>query len=153
TAKPEFLNLLAKVVGSAPRLAFHLARAPSTLDALVDADFLATLPTEAQLNANLARQLQGPYEEQLDGARRFAREETFRVGVQLVGDAAHAERAGPAFSRVAESVIQGLLPVVEAELAQSAGRVRGAEFAVIALGKLGGREMTASSDLDLVFIY
>ncbi|HZQ40070.1 MAG TPA: bifunctional [glutamine synthetase] adenylyltransferase/[glutamine synthetase]-adenylyl-L-tyrosine phosphorylase, partial [Rhizomicrobium sp.] len=153
TAKPEFLTLLAKVVGSAPRLAFHLARAPSTLDALVDADFLATLPTPAQLDANLARQLQGSYEEQLDGARRFAREETFRIGVQLVSDAAHAERAGPAFTRVAESVIQGFLPVVEAELAQNAGRVRGAEFAVIALGKLGGCEMTASSDLDLVFIY
>jgi glutamate-ammonia-ligase adenylyltransferase len=153
TAKPEFLNLLAKVVGSAPRLAFHLARAPSTLDALVDADFLATLPTPAQLGANLARQLQGSYEEQLDGARRFAREETFRVGVQLVSDAAHAERASPAFTRVAESVVQGLLPAVETELAQSAGRVRGAEFAVIALGKLGGREMTANSDLDLVFIY
>jgi [glutamine synthetase] adenylyltransferase / [glutamine synthetase]-adenylyl-L-tyrosine phosphorylase len=31
--------------------------------------------------------------------------------------------------------------------------VKGAEFAVIALGKLGGREMTANSDLDLVFVY
>jgi glutamate-ammonia-ligase adenylyltransferase len=152
-AKPEFLELLAMVVGSAPRLAFHLARAPATLDALVDADFLATLPTAAQLEAHLARQLQGSYEEQLDGARRFAREEAFRVGVQLVSDAARAERAGPAFTRVAESVIAGLLPAVEAELAHSVGRVQGAEFAVIAMGKLGGREMTASSDLDLVFVY
>jgi len=153
TAKPEFLALLARIVGSAPRLAFHLARAPATLDALVDADFLATLPTPSQLDANLKRQLQGSYEEQLDGARRFAREETFRVGVQLVSDAAHAERAGPAYTRIAESVITGLLPAVEAELAQSVGKVKGAEFAVIALGKLGGREMTASSDLDLVFVY
>jgi glutamate-ammonia-ligase adenylyltransferase len=152
-AKPEFLDLLARVVGSAPRLAFHLARAPETLDALVDADFLATLPTAVQLEANLKRQLEGSYEEQLDGARRFAREENFRVGVQLVSDAVHAERAGPAFTRVAESVIAGLLPAVEAELAHSVGRVRGAEFAVIALGKLGGREMTANSDLDLVFVY
>lgn len=152
-AKPEFLDLLAKVVGSAPRLALHLARAPATLDALVDADFLTALPDSAQLQANRQRQLQGTYEEQLDGARRFAREEVFRVGVQLVNDAQHAERAGPAFARIAESVIAGLLPVVEDELAQSAGRVRGATFAVIALGKLGGREMTANSDLDLVFVY
>jgi glutamate-ammonia-ligase adenylyltransferase len=152
-AKPEFLDLLARVVGSAPRLAFHLARAPATLDALVDADFLTTLPMAAQLDAHLKRQLEGSYEEQLDGARRFAREENFRVGVQLVSDAAHAERAGPAFTRIAESVIAGLLPAVEAELAQSVGRVKGAEFAVIALGKLGGREMTANSDLDLVFVY
>ncbi len=95
------------------------------------------LPAPAQLDANLERQLQGSYEEQLDGARRFAREENFRVGVQLVNDAAHAERAGPAFARIAESVIAGLLPAVEAELAQSAGRVKGAEFAVIALGQAG----------------
>ncbi len=152
-AKPEFLDLLATVVGSAPRLAFHLARTPATLDALVDAEFLTSLPTQGQLNTALKRQLIGAYEDQLDGARRFAREETFRVGVQLVNDAAHAERAGPAYSRIAESVIGGLLPVVEAELAQSVGRVKGAEFAVIALGKLGGREMTAGSDLDLVFVY
>lgn len=33
------------------------------------------------------------------------------------------------------------------------GRVAGGAFAVVALGKLGGREMTATSDLDLVFIY
>ncbi|HKD48751.1 MAG TPA: DUF294 nucleotidyltransferase-like domain-containing protein, partial [Rhizomicrobium sp.] len=152
-AKPEFLDLLANVVGSAPLLAFHLARAPATLDALVDADFLTTLPESAQLEASLKRQLHGPYEDQLDGARRFAREENFRVGVQLVSDAAHAERAGPAFARIAESVIAGLLPAVEAELATNVGRVKGAEFAVIAMGKLGGKEMTASSDLDLVFVY
>ena len=29
----------------------------------------------------------------------------------------------------------------------------GGGFAVVAMGKLGGREMTASSDLDLVFVY
>ncbi len=152
-ARPEFLSLLAKVVGSAPRLATHLARTPATLDALLDADFLGRLPDRAQLEAGLRRQLQGSYEEQLDGARRFAREENFRVGVQLVDGAAKAEQAGLAFTRVAESVIAGLLPVVHAELAASAGIVSGAEFSVIAMGKLGGREMTASSDLDLVFVY
>ena len=152
-ARPEFLTLLAKVVGSAPRLATHLARTPATLDALLDTDFLASLPDRAQLDANLRRQLEGSYEEQLDGARRFAREENFRVGVQLVDGTAKAEQAGPAFGRIAECVIAGLLPVAGHELAAQAGQVPGAEFAVIAMGKLGGREMTASSDLDLVFVY
>ena len=152
-ARPEFLTLLAKVVGSAPRLATHLARTPATLDALLDAGFLGRLPDRAQLDQSLKRQLRGDYEEQLDGARRFAREENFRVGVQLVDGAAKAEEAGIAFALVAESVIAGLLPVAERELAASAGRIPGAEFVVIAMGKLGGREMTASSDLDLVFVY
>ncbi len=33
------------------------------------------------------------------------------------------------------------------------GRIRGGEVAVLAMGKLGGREMTAASDLDLIFLY
>ena len=89
----------------------------------------------------------------LDGARRFAREEIFRVGVQIVDGAAHADQAGPALADIAETVIAGLLPRVEDELGVTAGRLPGAGFAVIAMGKLGGREMTASSDLDLVFVY
>jgi len=152
-ARPEFLALLAKIVGSAPRLAIHLARTPATLDALLDTDFLARLPDREKLDGNLQRQLEGSYEEQLDGARRFAREESFRVGVQLVDGAAKAEQAGPAFGRIAECVIAGLLPVAGHELAAHSGSIPGAEFAVIAMGKLGGREMTASSDLDLVFVY
>ena len=67
--------------------------------------------------------------------------------------AARAEAAGPALTDVAECVIAGLLPKVEDALAASAGRIAGAGFAVVAMGKLGGREMTASSDLDLVFVY
>ncbi|MGH6829321.1 MAG: bifunctional [glutamine synthetase] adenylyltransferase/[glutamine synthetase]-adenylyl-L-tyrosine phosphorylase [Rhizomicrobium sp.] len=152
-ARPDFLDLVARVVGSAPRLALHLARSPTTFDALTEPDFLTGSPDGGQLRMNLRRQLQGSYEEKLDAARCFAREETFRVGVQLVNGAAKAEEAGPAFARIAESVTAELLPVAEEELGLSAGRVPGAEFAVIALGKLGGREMTASSDLDLVFVY
>ncbi|HWY62281.1 MAG TPA: bifunctional [glutamine synthetase] adenylyltransferase/[glutamine synthetase]-adenylyl-L-tyrosine phosphorylase [Rhizomicrobium sp.] len=152
-ARPEFLGLLARSLGSAPRLSLHLARNPSTLDALLDADFLGTLPSRAALDAALARRLTGGYEEMLDGARHFVREAIFRVGVQIVDGKANADQAGPALTDIAESVIAGLLPRVEDELAQSAGRVPGSGFAVIAMGKLGGREMTASSDLDLVFVY
>src|SRR5262249_39628013 len=42
---------------------------------------------------------------------------------------------------------------VERDLARTHGRVPGAAVAVIAMGKLGGREMTAASDLDLIVIY
>jgi len=157
-ARPHFLRLLARIVGATPRLAAHLARNTATLDALLDADFLSTLPSRAALDASLERQMGQRYDDALDGARRFAREEIFRVGVQIVEGAAKAEAAGPALASIAESVIAGLLPRVEAELAQGAGRLvsevgAAAGFCVIAMGKLGGAEMTASSDLDLVFVY
>ncbi|MFX5949041.1 hypothetical protein ABTF06_19155, partial [Acinetobacter baumannii] len=33
------------------------------------------------------------------------------------------------------------------------GRIRDQETAIVAMGRLGGREMTASSDLDLILLY
>ena len=36
---------------------------------------------------------------------------------------------------------------------RSHGRMPGGQAAVIAMGKLGGREMTAGSDLDLIIVY
>ncbi len=41
----------------------------------------------------------------------------------------------------------------ETELSSGAGGVPSGAFVVIAMGKLGGREMTAGSDLDLIFVY
>jgi len=67
-ARPHFLDLLAKIVGSAPRLATYLARHPSILDALLDAEFLNRLPSRAELDAQFAATASGSYEEVLDGA-------------------------------------------------------------------------------------
>ena len=152
-ARPQFLQLLAKIVGATPRLATYLARNPAVLDALLDAEFLSRLPSRLDLDAGFARLVSGSYEEMLDAARRFSREAIFRVGVQIVEGRARAEEAGPALADIAECVIAGILPKVQAELAVNSGHVPGAGFAVVAMGKLGGREMTASSDLDLVFVY
>ena len=154
-AHSELLRLIAEIMGSAPRLAAHLARSPATLDALLDTDFLTTLPTRAALDGALQNQLKraGAYEAVLDAVRRFAKEQGFRVGVQVIEGVAKADAAGPAFAAIAESVVVNLLPHVAEALAEGAGRVKGGQFAVIAMGKLGGREMTAGSDLDLVFVY
>jgi glutamate-ammonia-ligase adenylyltransferase len=152
-AQPGFLDLLAKIVGSAPRLATTLARRPAIMDALLDAEYLSRLPSRPELDARFSGAVAGSYEEALDGARRFAREAIFRVGVQIVEGVAKAAQAGPALADIAECVIAGILPRVEEELAAAAGRIADSGFAVVAMGKLGGREMTASSDLDLVFVY
>jgi [glutamine synthetase] adenylyltransferase / [glutamine synthetase]-adenylyl-L-tyrosine phosphorylase len=151
-ARPELLKLVAGIAGSAPRLAAHLAQTPATLDALLDADFLDRLPWRDALAATLGEQLaRAPdYEAKLDAARRFAKEQIFRVGVQIIEGRASAAAAGPAFANVAECVVAGLLDAVEREMTS---RVEEGRFAVIAMGKLGGREMTAESDLDLIFVY
>ncbi len=153
---PGLLHTVAEIAGSAPRLATHLARSPATLDALIDQKFLHELPARVQLDKIFQGQLTAArnYEDCLNIARRFAKEQIFRVGVQIIEGLAKAEEAGPALANVAEAVIAGLLPAVEGELARAgSGRVPGGVFSVIAMGKLGGREMTAASDLDLIFVY
>jgi glutamate-ammonia-ligase adenylyltransferase len=75
------------------------------------------------------------------------------LGVQLLRGHLDGERAGRDFTLVAEAVIRAMLPRVEAEFARVHGRIEGAEFLVLGLGKLGSREMNALSDLDLIFLY
>ena len=154
-ANPHLLKLIAEIAGSAPRLAEYLGRSPTVLDALLDGDVLEALPSRDELGRTIVAQLAAAddYEAALDAARRFAKEQIFRVGVQVIDGAATAAKAGPAFANIAEAAIAGLLPHVEDALADGAGRVPGGGFAVIAMGKLGGREMTAGSDLDLIFVY
>jgi glutamate-ammonia-ligase adenylyltransferase len=154
-ANPDLLKLLANVCGAAPRFADRLAHHPGLLDAILDPGFLAELPDRATLTDLLALQWRAVsgYEGKLDAARRFAGEQAFRVAVQFLEGGTSAEQGASTFTNVAEVVVQNLLPAVEEELARTFGRVQGGAFAVIALGKLGGREMTAASDLDLVFVY
>jgi glutamate-ammonia-ligase adenylyltransferase len=64
-----------------------------------------------------------------------------------------AERAGDAFARLADILLRRLHITVEEELAKVHGRIPGGHATVMAMGKLGGREMTAASDLDLILIY
>jgi len=73
--------------------------------------------------------------------------------VQVIQGLSDAEEAGPAYAAVAETVIEGLHEAIAREMAAAHGEIAGGAFAVVAQGKLGGREMTATSDLDLVFIY
>ncbi|HEY5338226.1 MAG TPA: DUF294 nucleotidyltransferase-like domain-containing protein, partial [Rhizomicrobium sp.] len=143
------------ICGSAPNLASYLARSPGVLDVILDPGFLGSLPSRGQLDELLGAQIKGArdYEGVLDAARRFAKEQIFRGGVQIIEGTLNPELAGPAFAAIAECTIAGLLRATEDELAPSVGRVPDGAFAVIAMGKLGGREMTAASDLDLIFVY
>jgi len=153
-ANPHLLHLVSHICGSAPKLAEHLGRSPGVLDALLDAGFLASLPSREDLERMARAQIgNSDFEGALNAVRRFVKEQNFRVGVQIIEGTLDAAAAGPAFTLVAECAITELLHATQHELVATSGKVSGGEFAIIAMGKLGGRELTASSDLDLVFIY
>ncbi len=154
-ANPPLLDLLVDVCGTAPQLARHLGSDPGVLDAVISRDFYLPLRGAAALRGNLTRRLQqaGDYETALNAARIWMKERHFRIGVHLLRGIAEPEAAAVAYSAVAEAVVAALWPVVVAEFATRHGPPPGAGAVVVAMGKLGSREMTVSSDLDLIVIY
>ncbi len=68
----------------------------------------------------------------------------------LHGDIARSWRA---LSGFADGLIGAALAMAEALIAPRSGRVEGGAFAVIGLGKLGGRELNLGSDVDLLFVF
>ena len=154
-ANPNLLELIAQILGQAPRLAEQLKRQPRTLEAVVGADFVRPLPSSAQLAQEFDAVIPDATarDEAMDRTRVLVREHQFRVGVRLLAETITAEEAGLGFSNIAEQAIAKLLAVCVYEMKLTHGSVAGGQCAVISMGKLGGKEMTASSDLDLMLIY
>ncbi len=154
-SNPHLLDLVAEIMGQAPRLAAHLSRRPSVLDSVLTADFFDAPPPPAALAGELDGLLDqaGDFEDALDTSRRWANDRKFQVGVQSLRGHLAPRAAAAALSNIAEAALSRLRPRVEKEFAHQHGRVAGSAMAIVAMGKLGGREMTATSDLDLIFIY
>ena len=152
---PDLVALIALVLGTAPRLADSLAQFPQVMDAVVDPSFFGALPEESEIAAGLDRSLQqaGSYEDFLDRIRIFAQEQMFLIGTRILSGTVSAEQAGEAFARLADVLIRSLHRAIEDQFISLHGRIVGQETAILALGKLGGREMTASSDLDMIVVY
>ncbi len=154
-SNPDFLGLLADALGTAPNLANTVARRPHVLDAVFEPAFFSRLPTDEELSERLDLTLAEArdYEDVLNRVRIFGQEQRVLIGMRVLSVMIGADRAGAAFARLADLLIARLLVEAENELAKTNGRVPGGRCAVMAMGKLGGREVTAASDLDLILIY
>jgi glutamate-ammonia-ligase adenylyltransferase len=77
----------------------------------------------------------------------------FLIGARILSGTVSAGQAGTTFARLSDVLVRALHEAVAESFAETHGRIRGGEAAVLAMGKLGGREMTATSDLDLIIVY
>ncbi len=154
-SNPQLLTLLATTMGAAPRMADTVSKRVHVLDAVLDPAFFGAMPSVEEFRAGLDRTLSQSqfYEEALDRARIFAQEQQFLIGLRLISDTLSADRVGFALARLAEVVVDRLLSQVIDHVGESHGSIPGGNIAVLAMGKLGGREMTAASDLDLILLY
>jgi [glutamine synthetase] adenylyltransferase / [glutamine synthetase]-adenylyl-L-tyrosine phosphorylase len=152
---PDLVALVARVLGTAPRLGDTLALHPEVLDPLVDPAFFGALPGPQRLAVGLQGALDEvrSYEDFLDQVRRFGQEQRFLIGARILSGTASAQQAGEAFAAVADTTVRTLHAEVAGIIRARHGTVPAGDAVVLAMGKLGGREMTANSDLDLIVVY
>jgi glutamate-ammonia-ligase adenylyltransferase len=148
---PALLDRLAFLLGAAPALADHFARNPAALEGLLAGDAASGGDVVGSLPALVkdARFL----EEALEAARRLVSERKFEIDAAALEGRLDVDEAGIARSQLADAAIGALLPRITQDFAARHGKVAGGALGVVALGKLGGRDMLPASDLDLILVY
>ncbi|MEA2858565.1 MAG: [glutamine synthetase] adenylyltransferase / [glutamine synthetase]-adenylyl-L-tyrosine [Methylobacteriaceae bacterium] len=153
-ANKALRDLFGDVLGSAPRLASIVAQRPHLLDAAIDPQLLQGIPDAAAYEIRARRLVDAPtFEMFLNQARIDAQEEAFLIGIRVLSGVLDPLEAGPAYSALAESIVSVTLARVEKEFQREHGQIPDGRCCVIAMGKLGSREMSAASDLDLILLY
>ena len=83
---------------------------------------------------------------------RWKNKEMTRIALRELANAAALEETTAELSQLAEICVREVFAHWNAKFRESFGSPT-ADFAILALGKLGGRELNHSSDVDLIFLY
>ena len=151
---PQTLERGAQLANASPWAADYLARHPILLDELLDTRTLYAVPDWTQLKSALRNQLAeaaGDNERQMDVLRHFKHAQTMHLLAQDIAGALPLETLSDHLSDLADLILSEVLRITWQGL-----RSRHCEhprFAIIAYGKLGGKELGYASDLDLIFLY
>ncbi|MGC8504787.1 MAG: bifunctional [glutamate--ammonia ligase]-adenylyl-L-tyrosine phosphorylase/[glutamate--ammonia-ligase] adenylyltransferase [Acidithiobacillus sp.] len=152
---PIFLGRLAQLLQS-PWLARELAHYPVLLDDVLVQPEIGV----GQWPSTLAAQLLSAddLEERMDALRRFKNAEFLRLAAAHWMERLPTAELLTLLSELAELCLRTAVQWAEDEMLRRHGQPRKADgqpaqFGVIALGKLGGKEMGFASDLDLVYLY
>lgn len=155
TAHPALADELIAILGLAPRLADEIGKRPALLDVMLEPEFAAPLSqtgpvSREALDDRLSRGVS--FEDAMNTARRFVREERLRIGAQLLRGRASASEAAHAYSVLAGHSVSSMAKAAEREMTRRHGPAPG-QWHVLGMGKLGGGELSADSDLDLIVVY
>ncbi|PWF42496.1 bifunctional [glutamate--ammonia ligase]-adenylyl-L-tyrosine phosphorylase/[glutamate--ammonia-ligase] adenylyltransferase, partial [Massilia glaciei] len=154
TEYPHTLARVVRMMQASGWAATFLTQHPILLDELLDERMRHGAPDLAALRAELEEQLAGAAgdtERQMDLLREAHHAQLFRLLAQdLAGDLT-VERLADHLSALADTIVAVTL---QAAWRTVATRHRELPlFAVIAYGKLGGKELGYVSDLDVIFLF
>jgi glutamate-ammonia-ligase adenylyltransferase len=133
--------------------ATRLTRNPETLLWLAQPEVCLASRSRAEMLAEvhgLARD--SGFDNNFEALRFWKGREMTRVAVRELAAVAPLEETTGELSLIAEICLRRVFEFWDAELRQRYGSPK-ADFAILALGKLGGGELNHSSDVDLLFLY
>ncbi|MEM9053811.1 MAG: bifunctional [glutamine synthetase] adenylyltransferase/[glutamine synthetase]-adenylyl-L-tyrosine phosphorylase, partial [Pseudomonadota bacterium] len=142
-AEPDMMEDLVTTLALAPRIGGELSRRPGLLEALLS---VSDRKTEPELSN------EADFETAMELVRRWHGERAFITGHRLLHGKLAARDAAAEYSDLADTTVRLMAGAAERETVRRYGPALG-QWIVAGLGKFGGQEMTAGSDLDLLVIY
>lgn len=156
--RPSIHERLLRLLGAAKWPAKYLLKHPGVIDELAGGDLFTTRFDTAQFVAELdtrkrALERTGEDDEEslLNLLRRACHAEQFRTLARDVEGVLTVEQVADDLSALADAVLQVAADWCWQRLRQR--HLQAPQLAVIAYGKLGGKELGYGSDLDIVFVY
>ncbi|MDB5753654.1 MAG: bifunctional [glutamate--ammonia ligase]-adenylyl-L-tyrosine, partial [Massilia sp.] len=154
TEYPHTLERVIRMMNASGRAATFLAQHPILLDELLDDRARDSAPDCAALAAELRQQLDGAAgdtERQMDILREAHHVQVFRLLAQDLAGALTVERLADYLSALADMIVAATIGAAWQAIGTRHRPVP--KFAVIAYGKLGGKELGYISDLDVIFLF
>jgi glutamate-ammonia-ligase adenylyltransferase len=162
--RPELVSRLATLFGASRYLSAIFATHPQLIEPVFSDPSQLWLSREELREAHSAiLEELGPAEGREDtelslaALRLFQRRELVNVGLLDLAEKITMPEAEAALTEVAEVCLEQALALANRQLIrtspQSVRAVENGDFLVVGMGKLGGRELTYGSDLDVIFLF
>ncbi len=151
---PQALQRLVRLIAASSWVAEYMTQHPALFDELLDAREMYRPPEWEQIDRDLQQNLndnEGDVERQMDVLRQAQQEQTFHLLALDLQGLLPLEKLSDHLSYLADLLLRHVLA-----LSWATSRKRHCEqpkFAIVAYGKLGGKELGYASDLDLIFLY
>lgn len=155
---PATARFLVKILGESKLFTDLLIRHPQAIDSLIAKGIDEGHKTREELESSFFERLaySDDFEDQLNLLRSFKNEQMLLIGVRHLIEEANSARIRREISDLAEVCLAGASVIANAEMSRKFGSgvsIESLPFVIIAMGKLGGQEMTYLSDLDIIFVY
>jgi glutamate-ammonia-ligase adenylyltransferase len=157
--RPELVPRLTALFSASRFLSSYLAAQPRLIEPVFQDPNVLLLGRD-ELRADMADTLRDAGDDTelvLDGLRNFQHRQVLNVGLLDIAAKVKRPEVETALSDIAEVCLEEALDQARRALEQSSSDVpesaRRGQYLVVGMGKLGTRELSYGSDLDLIFLY